>query len=63
MHTLLERLLSLFFMQTEFIQKLMTEVEDGTNTGEMEQRDRSDLFPLMMPQSSGRDSWAKGSPT
>lgn len=51
------------FLQTELIQKLVTEVEDGANTGEMEQRERSDLYPILMPQSSGRDSWAKGYPT
>uniref|UniRef100_A0A8C6SQT4 Urotensin-related peptide 1 n=1 Tax=Neogobius melanostomus TaxID=47308 RepID=A0A8C6SQT4_9GOBI len=46
--------------QAELIQKLVTEVEDGANTGEMEQRERSDLYPLLMQHNSERDPWTKG---
>lgn len=50
-------------MQTELIQKLVTEVEDGDNASEMEQRERSDLYPVLMQHSSGRDAWMKGNPS
>ncbi|KAJ0044289.1 hypothetical protein NL108_003584, partial [Boleophthalmus pectinirostris] len=43
-----------------FIQKLVTEVEEGGNTAEVEQREMNNLYPLLMQHSSGRDSWTKG---
>uniref|UniRef100_A0A3B4AUY5 Uncharacterized protein n=1 Tax=Periophthalmus magnuspinnatus TaxID=409849 RepID=A0A3B4AUY5_9GOBI len=46
--------------QAEFIQKLVTEVEEGGNTAEVEQREMNNLYPLLMQHSSGRDSWTKG---
>uniref|UniRef100_A0A3Q1F1P7 Urotensin-related peptide 1 n=1 Tax=Acanthochromis polyacanthus TaxID=80966 RepID=A0A3Q1F1P7_9TELE len=39
-----------------FIQKLVSEVEDGANTAEGEQRE---VFPLLMLHNGGRDSWNK----
>uniref|UniRef100_A0A3B4ASP3 Uncharacterized protein n=1 Tax=Periophthalmus magnuspinnatus TaxID=409849 RepID=A0A3B4ASP3_9GOBI len=42
-----------------FIQKLVTEVEEGGNTAEVEQREMNNLYPLLMQHSSGRDSWTK----
>uniref|UniRef100_A0A673CR71 Urotensin-related peptide 1 n=1 Tax=Sphaeramia orbicularis TaxID=375764 RepID=A0A673CR71_9TELE len=45
--------------QADFIQKLVTEVEDGPNPAEGEQRDVSNLYPLLMPHSGGRDPWNK----
>ncbi|XP_072292414.1 urotensin-related peptide 1 isoform X2 [Eucyclogobius newberryi] len=45
--------------QAEFLQKLVTEVEDGA-TAEMDQREMNNLYPLMMQHSTGRDSWNKG---
>ncbi|KAM7389220.1 hypothetical protein PAMP_023210 [Pampus punctatissimus] len=46
--------------QAEFIQKLVSEVEDGANTAEEEQREVNNLYPLMMQHNGGRDSWNKG---
>ncbi|XP_056238023.1 urotensin-related peptide 1 [Seriola aureovittata] len=49
--------------QPDFIQKLVSEVEDGSNTAEGEQRENN-LYPLLMQRNGGRDSWntgAKGS--
>uniref|UniRef100_A0A087YGX8 Urotensin-related peptide 1 n=1 Tax=Poecilia formosa TaxID=48698 RepID=A0A087YGX8_POEFO len=36
------------------------EVEDGANAAEEEQREANNLYPLMMHQNGGRDSWTKG---
>ncbi|XP_051810706.1 urotensin-related peptide 1 [Acanthochromis polyacanthus] len=44
-------------LQPDFIQKLVSEVEDGANTAEGEQRE---VFPLLMLHNGGRDSWNKG---
>ncbi len=38
----------------------MSEVEDGPNTAEGEQRDVNNLYPLLMQHNGGRDSWNKG---
>ncbi|CAL1613834.1 unnamed protein product [Knipowitschia caucasica] len=46
--------------QAEFIQKLVTEVENGDNTADVEQRELNNLFPLVMQHSTGRDPWTKG---
>uniref|UniRef100_A0A3Q2PSC4 Urotensin-related peptide 1 n=1 Tax=Fundulus heteroclitus TaxID=8078 RepID=A0A3Q2PSC4_FUNHE len=46
--------------QADFIQKLVSEVEDGANTAEEEQRAANNLYPRMMHQNGGRDSWNKG---
>ncbi|XP_043983803.1 urotensin-related peptide 1 [Gambusia affinis] len=43
--------------QADFIHKLVSEVEDAA---EEEQREANNLYPLMMHQSDGRDSWTKG---
>ncbi|KAM8848419.1 urotensin-related peptide 1 [Synchiropus picturatus] len=44
----------------EFIQKLVSEVEDGGNPTEGQQRETSHLFPLLMQHSVDTDSWSKG---
>ncbi|XP_074529774.1 urotensin-related peptide 1 [Halichoeres trimaculatus] len=44
----------------DFIQKLVSEVEDGANTAEGGQREVNNLFPLLMQHDGGRDSWTKG---
>uniref|UniRef100_UPI0037E81502 urotensin-related peptide 1 n=1 Tax=Semicossyphus pulcher TaxID=241346 RepID=UPI0037E81502 len=46
--------------QADFIQKLVSEVEDGPNTAEAEQREVNNLYPLLMQQNGGRDAWTKG---
>ncbi|KAM9356673.1 urotensin-related peptide 1 [Symphorus nematophorus] len=46
--------------QADFIQKLVSEVEDGSNTAEGEQREVNNLYPLLMQHNGGRDSWSKG---
>ncbi|KAI3351588.1 hypothetical protein L3Q82_020432, partial [Scortum barcoo] len=46
--------------QADFIQKLVSEVEDGPNAAEGEQRDVNNLYPLLMQHNGGRDSWNKG---
>uniref|UniRef100_A0A3B3VYF2 Urotensin-related peptide 1 n=1 Tax=Poecilia latipinna TaxID=48699 RepID=A0A3B3VYF2_9TELE len=46
--------------QADFIHKLLSEVEDGANAAEEEQREANNLYPLMMHQNGGRDSWTKG---
>lgn len=38
----------------------MSEVGDGANTAEEEQREVNNLYPLMRHQNGGRDSWNKG---
>lgn len=38
----------------------MSEVEDGSNTAEGEQRDVNNLYPLLVQHNGGRDSWNKG---
>ncbi len=48
------------FISAEFFQKLVSEVEDGANTAEGEQREVNNLYPLLMQHSGGRDSWNKG---
>ncbi|XP_070819605.1 urotensin-related peptide 1 [Chaetodon trifascialis] len=46
--------------QADFIQKLVSEVEDEPNTAEAEQREMNNLYPLLVHHSGGRDSWNKG---
>uniref|UniRef100_A0A3Q3MZV9 Urotensin-related peptide 1 n=1 Tax=Mastacembelus armatus TaxID=205130 RepID=A0A3Q3MZV9_9TELE len=46
--------------QSDFIQKIVSEVEDGLNTAEGQQREMSNLYPLLMQHNGGRDSWNKG---
>ncbi|XP_060934927.1 urotensin-related peptide 1 [Limanda limanda] len=46
--------------QADFIQKLVSEVEDGPNTADGEQREVNDMYPLLMQHNEGRDSWNKG---
>ncbi|XP_053180236.1 urotensin-related peptide 1 [Scomber japonicus] len=46
--------------QAEFIQKLVSEVEDGPNAAEGGQREVNNLYPLLMQHNAGRDSWNKG---
>ncbi|XP_076005324.1 urotensin-related peptide 1 [Genypterus blacodes] len=46
--------------QADFIQKLVSEVEDGANAAEGEQREADNLYPLLMQRNGGRDSWNKG---
>ncbi|XP_035857525.1 urotensin-related peptide 1 [Sander lucioperca] len=46
--------------QADFLQKLVSEVEDGPNTAEGEQREVNNLYPLLMQHNGGRDSWNKG---
>ncbi|XP_059202840.1 urotensin-related peptide 1 [Centropristis striata] len=46
--------------QADFIQKLVSEVEDGANPAEGEQREVNNLYPLLMQHNGGRDSWNKG---
>lgn len=55
-----ERTLFILFISTDFIQKLVSEVEDGPNTAEGEQREVNNLYPLLMQHNGGRDSWNKG---
>lgn len=38
----------------------MSEVEEGANTAEGEQREVNNLYPLLMQHNGGRDSWNKG---
>ncbi len=47
------------FISADFFQKLVSEVEDGPNTAEGEQREVNNLYPLLM-QHEGRDSWNNG---
>ncbi|KAI4819068.1 hypothetical protein KUCAC02_004349 [Chaenocephalus aceratus] len=46
--------------QADFIQKLVSEVDDGPNTAEGEQREVNNLYPLLMQHNGGRESWNKG---
>ncbi|KAK2848915.1 hypothetical protein Q5P01_008749 [Channa striata] len=46
--------------QSEFIQKLVSEVEGGLNPAEGEQREVNNLYPLLMQHNGERDSWSKG---
>uniref|UniRef100_A0A8C5H8V3 Urotensin-related peptide 1 n=1 Tax=Gouania willdenowi TaxID=441366 RepID=A0A8C5H8V3_GOUWI len=44
----------------EVLQKLVSDIEDEANAGDGEQRDASNLFPLIMQHNGGRESWNKG---
>ncbi|CAB1456221.1 unnamed protein product [Pleuronectes platessa] len=46
--------------QADFIQKLVSEVEDGPDTADGEQREVNNMYPLLMQHNEGRDSWNKG---
>ncbi|XP_042348825.1 urotensin-related peptide 1 [Plectropomus leopardus] len=46
--------------QADFIQKLVSEVEDGPNAAEGQQREVNDLYPLLMQHNGGREPWNKG---
>ncbi|XP_034545726.1 uncharacterized protein urp1 isoform X1 [Notolabrus celidotus] len=46
--------------QADFIQKLVSEVEDGANPSEEEQKEVNNLLPLLMQHNGARDSWTKG---
>ncbi|CAJ1058888.1 urotensin-related peptide 1 [Xyrichtys novacula] len=46
--------------QADFIQKFVSEVEDGANAAEGEQREVNNLLPLLMQHNEGRNSWTKG---
>ncbi|KAK1904606.1 putative glycosyltransferase [Dissostichus eleginoides] len=46
--------------EADFIQKLVSEVDDGPNTAEGEQREVNNLYPLLMQHNGGRESWNKG---
>ncbi|AWP11852.1 Hypothetical protein SMAX5B_009363 [Scophthalmus maximus] len=46
--------------QADFIQKFVSEVEDGPNAAEGEQREVNNMYPLLMQRNGGRDSWNKG---
>ncbi|XP_062250337.1 urotensin-related peptide 1 [Platichthys flesus] len=43
--------------QADFIQKLVSEVEDGPDTADGEV---NNMYPLLMQHNEGRDSWNKG---
>ncbi|XP_035505127.1 urotensin-related peptide 1 [Scophthalmus maximus] len=47
--------------QADFIQKFVSEVEDGPNAAEGEQREVNNMYPLLMQRNGGRDSWNKDS--
>ncbi|XP_040904689.1 urotensin-related peptide 1 [Toxotes jaculatrix] len=42
--------------QADFIQKLVSEVEDGPNAAEGEQREANNLYPLLMQHNGTKDS-------
>ncbi|XP_075958956.1 urotensin-related peptide 1 [Anarhichas minor] len=46
--------------QADFIQKLVSEVQDGPNIAEGEQREMNNLYPLLMQHNGGMESWNKG---
>ncbi|XP_068182514.1 urotensin-related peptide 1 [Antennarius striatus] len=46
--------------QADFIQKLVSEVDDGPKITEGEQKEGNNLYPLLMQHNGGRDSWNKG---
>ncbi|KAF3838635.1 hypothetical protein F7725_010403, partial [Dissostichus mawsoni] len=46
--------------EADFIQKLVSEVDDGPNMAEGEQREVNNLYPLLMQHNGGRESWNKG---
>lgn len=49
-----------YFISTDFIQKLVSEVGDGSDAAEGEQSQGNNLYPLLMQHNGGRDSWNKG---
>lgn len=49
-----------YFIPTDFIQKLISEVGDGSNTAEEERSQGSNLYPLLIQHNGGGDSWNKG---
>lgn len=45
---------------TDFIQKFVSEVQDGANAAEGEQREVNNLYPLLMQHNGAMESWNKG---
>uniref|UniRef100_A0A8C2WUP5 Urotensin-related peptide 1 n=1 Tax=Cyclopterus lumpus TaxID=8103 RepID=A0A8C2WUP5_CYCLU len=45
---------------TDFIQKVVSEVQDGPNTAEGEQHEVNNLYPLLMQHNGAMESWNKG---
>lgn len=48
------------FVSTDLIQKFVSEVEERPDNAEGEQSQVNNLYPLLMQQNMGRDSWTKG---
>ncbi|XP_068451643.1 urotensin-related peptide 1 [Clinocottus analis] len=46
--------------QADFIQKFVSEVQDGPNTAEGEQREVNNLYPLLMRHNGAMESWNRG---
>ncbi|XP_040029247.1 urotensin-related peptide 1 [Gasterosteus aculeatus] len=46
--------------QADFLQKLVSEVQDGPNTAAAEQREVNNLYPLLMKHNRGMESWNTG---
>ncbi|XP_061581653.1 urotensin-related peptide 1 [Cololabis saira] len=46
--------------QADFIQKLMSEVEDGVSVAEGDKREMNNLYPLLIQENGERDSWKTG---
>lgn len=47
-------------MSSDLYHKLMSEVEEGPDTADGGQSQVKNLYPLLMQQNMGRDSWDKG---
>uniref|UniRef100_A0A3B5K923 Urotensin-related peptide 1 n=1 Tax=Takifugu rubripes TaxID=31033 RepID=A0A3B5K923_TAKRU len=47
-------------METDLYHKLMSEVEEGPDAADGGQSQVKNLYPLLMQQNMGRDSWDKG---
>lgn len=50
----------MFLISSDLYHKLMSEVEEGLDTANGGQSQVNNLYPLLMQQNMGRDSWDKG---
>lgn len=55
-----DRMMRGMFISTDFLQKLVSEVQDGPNTAAAEQREVNNLYPLLMKHNRGMESWNTG---
>lgn len=49
-----------FIILTEFMKKLMSDVEDGSDVADRDASVANSLYPLLMQHNGGSQTWNKG---